>query len=105
MTMCTQHADTILLVMDGSVRAHSVARQVLSAGKHLVVTGSCSRDLLPYVDAAVHDRTWVAIADPACPDQIDEVIDRATEMSGPVIMIVDPGGLLTDVATADRRAA
>ncbi|SLA02059.1 Uncharacterised protein [Mycobacteroides abscessus subsp. abscessus] len=45
------------------------------------------------------------IADPGDPTQIDAVIERASDTLGPVIMVVDPGGLLSDVHAADRHAA
>lgn len=101
----TTHADTVLLIMDGSVRAHGVARQILDHGKHLAIAGTRCHDLVPYVDAGVHGRVLTVIADPADPSQIDAVIERAGETLGPVIMVVDPSGLLSDVRAADRHAA
>ncbi|MCM3897361.1 hypothetical protein ND991_19325 [Gordonia sputi] len=101
----TAHADTVVLIMDGSVRAHSLARQILDRGKNLAIAGTRGHDLVPYVDAAVRDRVVTFIADPADPTQIDAVIERASDTLGPVIMVVDPGGLLADVRAADRHAA
>lgn len=101
----TRRADTVVLIMDGSVRAHCVARQILDRGKNLAVAGTRGHDLVPYVDAAVRDRVVAVIADPRDPTQIDAVIERASDTLGPVIMVVDPGGLLSDVHAADRHAA
>ena len=97
--------DTVLLIMDGSVRAHSIARQILAAQKNLVVVGTHFHDLVPYLDATVRDNAMTVVADPAEPAQIDAVIERASESLGPVILVVDPGGLLVDVRAADRHAA
>ena len=38
-------------------------------------------------------------------DGQDAVIEQASESLGPVILVVDPGGLLVDVRAADRHAA
>lgn len=97
--------DTVLVVTDGSARARAVAQQVLRSGRNLVLTGPSNRDLVPYVDASVRDRVWTVVSDPSDPAQISDIIERATDTVGPVIMIVDPGGLLVDVAAADRRVA
>lgn len=91
--------------MDGSVRAHDIASQILDHGKNLAIAGTRCHDLVPFVDAGVRGRVLTVIADPADPAQIDAVIERAGEMLGPVIMVVDPGGLLSDVRAADRHAA
>jgi NAD(P)-dependent dehydrogenase (short-subunit alcohol dehydrogenase family) len=101
-----EHAlDAILVVMDGTARARSIMHQILRSGRNVAVAGTSSRDLVPYVDAAVRHRVWAVVADPSDPAQIDAIIERATDIVGPVIMIVDPGGLLSDVHSADRRVA
>ncbi|ROZ84473.1 hypothetical protein [Gordonia sp. OPL2] len=105
MTSNERALDTILVVVDGTPRARSIVHQILRSGRNVAVAGSSSRDLVPYVDASVRDRVWAVVADPSDPTQIDAIIERATDTVGPVIMIVDPGGLLSDVHSADRRVA
>lgn len=97
--------DTVLVVTDGTRRSEMIVDQVLRSGRNAVVTGPRTRDLVSYVDAGVHARVWAVVADPADPDQIDSLIERATETMGPVIMVVDPAGQLRDVRAADRRVA
>ena len=105
MTSTEHHTDTILVVMDGTGRARAIVQQILRSGRNVALTGTSSHDLVPYVDASVRDRVWAVVSDPTDPAQIDAVIERATDVVGPVIMIVDPGGLLSDVHSADRRVA
>lgn len=95
-------SDTVLIVMDGTPRTHTIAAQVLRSGYRVVVTGPSASQLVPYVDASVRHDVWTIVADPA---QIDAVIERATETMGPVIMNIDPGGRLSDVGAADRKVA
>ncbi len=97
--------DTILVVMDGSRRAHSIVAQILASGRNVVLTGRSQRALVPYNDASIHDRVLTVVSDPSDPAQIERVIERATDTIGSVIMIVDPGGLLADIDSADRRVA
>ncbi|GAA3690818.1 hypothetical protein [Gordonia hankookensis] len=97
--------DTVLVVMDGSTRAHAIVHQVLRSGRNVVLTGPSSHDVVPFVDAAVRDRVWAVVSDPSDPDQVAAVIERATDIVGPVIMIVDPSGLLSDARSADRLVA
>ncbi|NDK91890.1 hypothetical protein GYA93_20295 [Gordonia desulfuricans] len=97
--------DTVLVVTDGTVRSTAIIDQLLHNGRSVAVTGRCTRDLVAYVDARVHDHVWAVVSDPSDPDQIATVIERATESMGPVIMVIDPGGLLDDVHDADRRVA
>ncbi|MEP9391379.1 hypothetical protein ABLE92_06830 [Gordonia sp. VNQ95] len=99
------HTDTVLVVTDGSLRANTIIDQVLRSHRNLVVTGRNAHDLVPYIDAGVHDRVWTVVCDPSDPTQIDSLIERATDRMGPVIMVVDPAGQLRDVEAADRRVA
>ena len=97
--------DTVLVVTDGTLRSHTIIDQILRSGRNVAVTGQSAKALVPYLDAGVHDRVWAVISDPADPDQIDSIIERATDTMGPVIMVVDPAGQLTDVSAADRNVA
>lgn len=101
----TPTSDTVLIVMDGTPRTHTIAAQVLRSGYRVVVTGPSASQLVPFVDASVRHDVWTIVADPADPAQIDAVIERATETMGPDIMIIDPGGRLSDVGAADRKVA
>ncbi|MFW0787163.1 hypothetical protein AAFP35_21915 [Gordonia sp. CPCC 206044] len=103
--MRNHHTDTVLVVLDGSLRSHAIVDQVLQSGRNVAVTGRRQHDLVPFVNAEVHDRILAIVADPAESAQIDAVIERAGDVMGPVVMIVDPGGLLGDVASADRKVA
>ncbi|MGW0035969.1 hypothetical protein [Gordonia sp. NPDC003376] len=97
--------DTVLVVTDGTVRSTAIIDELLRNGRTVAVTGPAIRDLVAYVDAGVHDRVWAVVSDPSDPDQIATIIERATESMGPVIMVIDPGGLLHDIHDADRRVA
>ncbi len=97
--------DTVLVVTDGSPRSRTVIDQVLRSGRNAVVAGRHTRDLVSYVDAAVHDQVWAVVCDPADPTQIEALIERAATTMGPVIMVVDPAGQLHDVHSADRHVA
>ncbi|GAB92152.1 hypothetical protein [Gordonia rhizosphera] len=97
--------DTILVVMDGGRRAHSIVAQILASGRNVVITGPSQRALVPYNDASIHDHVLTVVSDPSDPAQIERVIERAADTLGSVIMIVDPGGLLADIDSADRRVA
>ncbi|MFT4125998.1 MAG: hypothetical protein QM662_07170 [Gordonia sp. (in: high G+C Gram-positive bacteria)] len=97
--------DTVLVVADGGLRTHTIVDGMLRAERNVVVTGPYARDLVPYLDAGVRDHVWAVIADPADPTQISDVIERATDRFGPVIIVIDPGGRLVDVAAADRNVA
>lgn len=97
--------DTVLVVADGTLRSHTVIGQVLASGRNAVVASRSTKDLVPYIDAGVHEQVWAVVADPADAEQINDIIERATDKLGPVIMVVDPGGQLSDVASADRQVA
>ncbi|UVF78263.1 hypothetical protein NWF22_24150 [Gordonia mangrovi] len=98
-------ADSILVIMDGSTRAHTLVHDMLRTGRRVVLTAATSHDLVPFIDASVRAQVWAVVSDPSDPEQIDSIIERADDLVGPVVMIVDPGGLLADVAAADRQVA
>ena len=104
-TTPTATTDSMLVVMDGSTRAQSVVHEILRSGRRVVLTSAISHDLVPFIDASVSGRVWAVVSDPSDPVQIESIIERAEDRIGPVVMIVDSGGLLTDVAAADRRVA
>ncbi|AZG43793.1 SDR family oxidoreductase [Gordonia insulae] len=101
----TTATDTVLVVMDGSSRARAIVHQIVRSGHNVALTGPSPRDLVPFVDAAVRHQVWAVVSDPSDPEQIAAVIERASDVVGSVIMIVDPGGLLSDVHSADRQVA
>lgn len=101
----TALADTVLVVTDGTLRSHAIIDQILRSDRNVVVTGESVKALVPYLDAGVHDRVWAVISDPSDSDQINSIIERATDKMGPVIMVIDPAGQLADINAADRSVA
>lgn len=97
--------EAVLVVLDGTARSATIVTQVLHSGRVAAVIGSDRTQLAAYRRLAAHQPIWVADADPADPAAIDRVIESATTSIGPVIIILDPSGLLADVDAADRAVA
>ena len=101
----THLCSAVLVVTDGTPRSHDVVMRSVGAGYNVVVVGRQAHDVVDYLNAGLRDQVWALIADPADPGQVDHIIERAIDIAGPLMMIIDPGGLLADVGAADRRVA
>lgn len=100
-TLCS----AVLVVTDGTIRSHDVVMRSVGAGYNVVVVGRQAHDVVDYMNAALHEQVWAFIADPADPEQVERIIEHAIDIVGPLMMIIDPSGLLADVDAADRRVA
>jgi len=104
-TLPRQLSGTVLVVSDGTDRSHTLIDTLLADDRPIAVLGRRAHEVAPYLNAALRDRVWTVIADPADPDQVTEVIEKATDRLGPVCLIADPSGLIVDVDGADQKVA
>lgn len=97
--------DAVLIVADGNRRSAAVVDQSLACGLGVAVVGLPMPEIAAFLDARHGGQVWPVRADPACPEQIAEVVGRAPRHVGRVRMVIDPSGLLTDIAALDRQVA
>ena len=101
----TRLCSAVLVVTDGTPRSRDVVMRSVGAGYNVVVVGRQAHDVVDYLNADLHEQVWAFIADPADPEQVSNIIEHAIDIAGPLMMIIDPAGLLADVDAADRRVA
>ena len=101
----TNLCSAVLVVTDGTLRSRDIVMRSVGSGYNVVVVGRQAHDVVDYMNAALHEQVWTFVADPADPEQVSHIIERAIDIAGPLMMIIDPGGLLADVEAADRRVA
>lgn len=94
---------TYVLILDGTERARELGRRLLDGGDRLVVVSTSSHDVVAFSGARWSTRVWPVIADPADDAQMDEILARTTRRFGRISMVIDPSGLVADIARADAR--
>lgn len=105
-TPVTNLCSAVLVVTDaGTLRSRDIVMRSVGSGYNVVVVGRQAHDVADYMNAALHEQVWTFVADLADPEQVSHIIERAIDIAGPLMMIIDPGGLLADVEAADRRVA
>lgn len=97
----TGHA--YLLVLDGTDHTHRLAQRLLDGGHRFGVVSASAHDVVEFAAAQWHGRVWPIVADPSDPAQMDDVLARVTGRLGPISMVIDPSGLVADIARADAR--
>lgn len=97
--------DAILLVATDSPQTAAIVEQSVNSGAGVVVLGRTARDVVDYLAAGRRGAIWAVIADPTDPEQIADIIDRAPSRVGTIRMVIDPTGLIPDIAALDQRVA